>query len=224
MPELGPLQHHNVGEAVLLLLRQSILTGVFRSGDRLVEAKLSRELHTSRGPIREALRRLEDEGLVTTVPRRGTFVARLSREDVEEIYSLREMAESLAVRRAVARLTPAVAAELQRLTDELGRLGDQAGSAEVVRLDLAFHETLVRAAGHGRLLDLWLSMTGQLRIGMAWSRELTALKNNVATHRRILAAVLARDSGTAEQELRRHIGEAQAAVLRVMGYQRQQEG
>ena len=67
-------------------------------------------------------------------------------------------------------------------------------------------------------------MTGQLRIGMAWSRELTALKNNVATHRRILAAVLARDSGTAEQELRRHIGEAQAAVLRVMGYQRQQEG
>ena len=218
MPELGPLQHQNVGEAVLTVLRQSILTGVFRSGDRLVEARLSRDLGTSRGPIREALRRLGDEGLVTTVPRRGTFVARMSRQDVEEIYTLREEIEALAVRRSIERLRPEIVGKLQALTDELGQLGDKAGSADVVRTDMAFHEAICRAAGHGRLLDLWLSMSGQLRIGMAWSRELTLLKNNVGMHRQILEAIVNADTEAAEQLLRQHIREAHAAVQKAMGY------
>lgn len=218
MPELGPLPYQNVSEGVLSLLRQSILTGAFRPGDRIVEARVARDLGTSRGPIREALRRLEDEGLVVTIPRRGTFVATLSRQDVEEIYSLREVAEALSVRLATERMTPAAAEQLRRLTDELGALGDQAGSAEVIQADLAFHEAICRTAAHGRLLDLWLSMARQLRIGMAWSRELTALKNNVAMHRQILNAMLGHDPDTAERLMRSHIREAQTAVLRVMGY------
>src|SRR5947209_19844623 len=102
---------------IALRLRTAILHGYFGPDERLREEALAKSMGVSRGPIREAFSQLEREGLVVIQRNRGTYVARLTREDAEEIYSLRRVLERLAVQRAVAHITPAQIEAMQRIVD-----------------------------------------------------------------------------------------------------------
>src|SRR5262245_7431911 len=98
-------------------LRRAIVTGELQPGQRVNEAEVARQMRISRGPVREAIRRLEQAGLLVSYPRRGTVVVSLSAEDVEEVYTLRADLEARAIRRAITRLLDADLAELERLLD-----------------------------------------------------------------------------------------------------------
>ncbi len=128
------------------MLREQILTGKYAPGERLNESQIAREFGVSRIPVREALSRLQEQGLAISRERRGMFVVRLSDDEVQQINSLRLILETEAMHLARARMTPELAAELTGLVEQMEAWeGPQMSGAE---LDRRFHATIWRAAGN----------------------------------------------------------------------------
>jgi DNA-binding GntR family transcriptional regulator len=160
---LRPATRQTLGANVAESLREAIFGGVFKPGQRLAEAPIASTLKVSRAPVREALASLEQEGLVSRAWNRGTTGISLSAKDVEEICSLRHAIEILAVRQAIkvgtnehwARLANNIRATVEARTPE-----------QLANLDLEFHDTLMHAAGHGRLLSTWMGLRSQVRLLM----------------------------------------------------------
>lgn len=135
-------------------LRQQILSGRFKPGDRLNESQIAREFHTSRIPVREALSHLQEQGLVMNLERRGMFVMQLSEVEVQQINSLRIVLEAEAMKLARAHMTPEIRAELEALVDQMEHW--EGPLAEAADLDRRFHQLIWRTAGNPwleRMLD-----------------------------------------------------------------------
>jgi DNA-binding GntR family transcriptional regulator len=161
---LHPLVPRTYRSDVAASLRTAILNGTLRSGEPLVERRIAEDLGVSRAPVREALRRLEEEGLVVTFPYKGTYVRQVTPRTVDEILSLRTVLEGFAAERAV----PLLAANAGHLVQQL--LGDMADAAQasdedaLVELHMAFHRTFYELADHSLLLQFWMTMETQLRL------------------------------------------------------------
>ncbi len=194
--ELGPAQKRVLADEVADILRTAILDGRLTPEQQILEEQVAHMMRVSRGPVREALARLEQEGLVYKLRNRGTFVARLSRADVEEVYTLRRSLELLALEYFMKN---ASADDVARLEEIFGKISQNVGGdispKEAADLDIQFHETLVRGARHQRLLEAWLNLREQVRIVL--------VSRNVANedfrdlfldqHRDVLKAVCDRD-------------------------------
>src|SRR5580658_9621148 len=132
--------HHNAAEAVHMTLREAILHGVLRAGQPLGEIQLAEIFGRSRTPVREAVLKLESEGLAARVPRRGLMVAQITREEVLEVYAVREMLDGLSARLAAMGILPT---ELDRLVwlNERIRVAAAAGESKaMIQLNIEFHE------------------------------------------------------------------------------------
>lgn len=190
-------------------LRQAIVTNQLKPGQRIVEREIAEAMETSRGPVRDALLLLENEGLVVRYPHRGAFVARLSDEDAEEIYSLRQAIESLAVAYLVKRAT---SEEIDELEEYVKHMEDKVRQGytqtEAAELDLAFHRTLCRLSHHRRLLEAWEALSGQTRVLILAHRTRNPRDFEelaVEWHRRLVDALRQRDLERAQEELRKHL-------------------
>ncbi len=149
----GAMRHH-VRES----LRRAILTGLLKPGDRLVEAVLAKQLGVSQTPVREAIRELENAGLVVTYPHRATFVRKYTRRELAEMYSLRAYLERLAVRLAMPLLTSEDFCQLQRLIDLMVERADSGDIAGMIETDVEFHAHIIRRSGHDLLFRTWQSV------------------------------------------------------------------
>jgi GntR family transcriptional regulator, gluconate operon transcriptional repressor len=145
------------------LIRQEILTGRMRSGDRLVESRLAADLGISRAPVREALKLLHAEGLVGEEPNRGAFVASLTDADVREIYDVRAALEARAARLLARAGHAEDAAALRLLVESIERAASQGDVHALYDADLAFHTTLLELTGNGRLLEVFNRSVPALR-------------------------------------------------------------
>jgi len=191
-------------------LRAEILSGVLAPGERLVEEQLTRRFGTSRAPLREALRLLGQQGLVEHLPRRGVRVVELSGQDIAELFSLREVLEEFAVRRALAAGQPRPEA-LVRLTAALHAMEtastchDPVAQAAAHR---AFHRGLVALAGHQHLLRSYEPVLLQLQLYMATNLRREAQQRpgaeGVRRHRRLLDALASGDLASTLRELDGH--------------------
>ena len=158
-------ESRGLGVDIAERLRSAILTGLFGPGERLPEEQLARTMGVSRGPVREALVKLEREGLIVIRRNRGAFVARLSREDLDEVYTLRVAIERLAVQRFIANATPADLDQLQNVVDRIAELiKDGITEQDAAELDLEFHDIIYRAGGHRRLYDTWATLKPQIHV------------------------------------------------------------
>ena len=193
-------------DVVCETLRRAILDGTLRPGERLMELHLARQLGVSRTPVREALRRLETDGLVETIPNRGAMVAQITVRDVEDVLEVREAMEELAVRRACCRITAAQLAQLyaaEARFEECLRKDDLAGAA---RADAAFHEVLCEAAGNRRLIQLLSDLRSHLyRYRLEYLKNKKSHAGLVSQHALICEAVKSRDEENAAQAVRSHI-------------------
>lgn len=187
-------------------LRRSILSGALPSGTRLLEIELARELQVSRGPLREALRTLQQDGLVEVQHNRGAYVASLSEQDIQEIYSLRSLLEGLAVRLVTEHVTSERIDQLQRLVDEMietARMGDEVQTND---LDLQFHKTVWEMSGHQRLLHILSSMQSQIRMFLSVNTQLAEeLVACISDHQQIVDAIRSGDADEAQRTMQRHI-------------------
>lgn len=162
---LSPSKKNTLADEVVVRLRDAISNGDLQPGERLTETELAEVLDVSRGPIREALSQLELEGLVIKQPNRGAFVAKLSDEDLKEVYSLRLALERLAVQQVVVDPDPEYLDQMQAVVDEMADCVETGISEqEAAELDIRFHEILCRAANHGRLYDFWTNLRSQIYI------------------------------------------------------------
>lgn len=152
----------SLAEYVLGVLRERIATGELAPGEHLRETELAQELDVSRGPIREALAMLETEGSIEIRRHRGAFVSVLTKEDVEEVHTLREAIEVLAASRAATRIASDHVAEMDRILEAMKVTSGSVEPQEAVRLDLAFHDVIYEAADHVRLRRTWTSIRSQV--------------------------------------------------------------
>jgi DNA-binding GntR family transcriptional regulator len=150
-------------ELVARELRALIVAGELRPGERLVEERLTERFGVSRPPVREALRILEQEGLVQRQPRRGAIVTPLSTEDVREIYTLRWALERLAIELAL----PVDGERLRPLRDAVDAMREAESREALLEANWRFHLALVSLPGHRRLLAAYEALLAQLRLCMA---------------------------------------------------------
>jgi len=208
---------HTLTEDVTEQLRDAIFRGHFAPGQRLSEEQLARTLGVSRGPIREAFVRLEREGLISSHANRRTVVARLSRRDLEEVYTIRLALERLAVQYAVHYAQPndfaAMEANTKSLEEAVARgITEQ----EAAALDIGFHDLLYRAARHQHALDAWSNIRSQVYVFML-SRNLANpdFRERVIIHghRDILDALNKRDEKRAIRSIEEHLRAAYTYIL-----------
>jgi len=158
-------ESRGLGVDIAERLRAAILNGLFGPGERLPEEQLAKAMGVSRGPVREALVKLEREGLIVIRRNRGAFVARLAREDLDEVYTLRVAIERLAVQRFIANATDADFNNLQGVVnriEELIRRGIT--EQDAAELDLQFHDIIYLAGKHRRLYDIWATLKPQIHV------------------------------------------------------------
>jgi DNA-binding GntR family transcriptional regulator len=174
-------------------------------------------MQTSRGPVRDALKMLESEGLVVRYPHRGTFVARLTRDDAEEIYTLRVALEALAVEYVIKTATPEQIGKLDGYVDRMQAQVDEGYTqSESADLDLAFHHTLCQISNHQRLLAAWEALGPQIRM-LLLSHRFRFPEDweevGVARHRKLVAALRQPDVQAAQDLLRYHLMSSYVGLL-----------
>jgi DNA-binding GntR family transcriptional regulator len=216
---LQPVMASNLRAEIEKEMREAILHGVFKPGERLVEMDLAEKMGVSRAPLREVLSALEREGLVINIPRRGSFVVDFTDKDIEEIYSLRLILEIGALRLAILNFNGEDFDNMQKIVDDLGEQAIRRDDFDMlVNLDFHFHEYICVKANHSRLLNTWKSIRMQTRllIGVTSKTYNEYPQQPKELHQDILNAIRARDLATAEKALTDHILDAQQRALHGM--------
>lgn len=199
-----------VADSVADRMRDAIILGDFEPNANLREIELAKRFDVSRGPIREALKRLEREGLVVYRPNRGAVVAALTLADIEEVYELRLALEVLAVRHAARKRTRDDLAAMASVLDELADLGPTAHPVKVAELDVAFHHLIYIAAHSKRLENCWMTLKSQVfrfLVSRNVSQQIFS-EVLVAQHQHIRYLIAARNEDEAAASTRAHLAEA----------------
>ncbi|MEV0557877.1 GntR family transcriptional regulator [Streptomyces sp. NPDC050597] len=192
--KVGPARRRGLADEVADRIREAIFSGAYAPGAQLREVELSAAMDVSRGPVREALRLLEREGLVHCAWHRGTTVTTLSADDVAELDSLRGALEELAVRQVIAHASDEDLAAIAKSAEVMEGAADV---HEMVRRDIEFHDAVFAAAGHRRLADAWEAVRCQVhlflltRITHSTEGYLTSVP---AEHRELVVALRTRDT------------------------------
>jgi DNA-binding GntR family transcriptional regulator len=189
---------------VLRTLREAIVEGRLAPGEPVVEAQLSRQLGVSRAPLREALRSLENEGLVVSTPWRGAIVAPLTERGVTELQAFRRLLEGFAAEQVLAR-NDADISTLDALVVEMERCAEAGDLACMNEADVRFHTQIVEMSGNALLLDVWRSYVSPIRRALALrNRANSDLDSIVTMHRTLIAAFAARDLDAVRECYRTH--------------------
>jgi DNA-binding GntR family transcriptional regulator len=190
------------------LLLERIAAGVLPPGSRIVETRVAQELGTSQAPVREALRDLEQLGLVVYEPHRGCSVRALSAAELQEAFPVRAALEALAARLAAPRVGDDVLARLDALVEamaEAARTGDALAQSHA---NAEFHATVVEAAGNATLTRQWSLLEPFARTYLTVTRAHVDLSALAARHAPIVAALRARDGAAAAAAMETHLAEA----------------
>jgi DNA-binding GntR family transcriptional regulator len=210
-----PLPDQSLADAVADRLRAAITEGVYAPGDHLVERRLARQFGVSHIPLREALARLVEEGLVVRLPRRGARVASLTPRALEEVSSLRVVLEQFVVRRLKGRFTPTAHAGLQGIVDAMRSAADRHDLVRVHELDQQFHQRLWELTDHELLVEVAAQMRSRMNYffrAAAASLGPDEVRQHAESHAELLAVIASGDLRAAERATQRHV---EAATKRI---------
>lgn len=212
------LKRGKTSDAVAEILREAILDGVLRPSTWLRESELARELSVSRTPVREALRRLSAEGLVVVTANQGAIVARITLEDILEIYAVRENLEGLAAQLAARHRSEE---QIEQLEDVMSRMHDAAAAgsnpSELSRLNLEFHK-IIRKASSNRLLDRFLTQIEHSvrRFGRTTYEIPEWVERSLEQHTQIVEAIKERNGEAAQQLATEHMRNARKLRIEML--------
>jgi DNA-binding GntR family transcriptional regulator len=208
------IEYRGLNEVVYDAIKERIIASKFSSGFRLQEEHLVKLLGTSKTPIKIALAKLEQEGLVETIPRRGTYVIELTNEMMIEIYSLREVLEGLAARVAAQKVTSNF---LEKMWDDLSKFDPKQNDISLnryLKLDERFHKSIIQRAKHRYLeeaLKRLFDIINMFKLRAASVRHKSIEPYN--EHIKIFKALQARDPELAEEAMRFHIRQVIQVLL-----------
>jgi DNA-binding GntR family transcriptional regulator len=209
-----PLRQSTTPDDVYPVVRKAILDGGLPAGSQLRETQIAAELGISRAPLREAFRRLEEEGLVVKIPFRGAFVAEVTPQTISEITALRLVVEPYAAEQAMEVLRGPRRAQLQKAAEALSNASRHRNVAETVDDHLQFHRLFYEHSGNATLLDVWNSWESRLRLYLiAEHHQYENLIDIAGTHEELAQVILDGDPARLRDAIVEHLHNARLAYL-----------
>ena len=210
MDEFLPLR-----DVVFNTLRRAILTGQLKPGERLLEVHLANKLGVSRTPIREAIRKLELEGLVIMIPRRGAEVARITEKSLKDVLEVRRALDALSVELACDRITEEDMKRLLQACQDFEKAAKGKDASVIAKADVALHDIIVEATGNQRLAQLVNNLSEQMyRYRFVYIKEERKHDMLVAEHREIYESIASRDKERAARAAKLHIDNQEKSIIR----------
>ena len=212
-------------EVVFNTLRRAILKGELEPGERLMEVALANKLGVSRTPIREAIRKLELDGLVVMIPRKGAIVAKITEKDLRDVLEVRASLEDLATQLAVQRMFEDDIVQLRSACDAFSRAVDEGDDFhELAKKDVAFHDIIYAATENQRLVQMLNNLREQMyRYRLEYLKDESAHRTLAEEHIQITEAIRTRDEEKAVSIMHRHILAQEKAVLSKIHAQEMEE-
>lgn len=212
-------------DVVFYTLRQAILTGELKPGERLMEIHLADKLGVSRTPVREAIHRLELEGLVTTIPRRGAEVAQITEKSMSDVLEVRRAVDALCTELACDRITDE---ELEKLKQACGHFELCVGTKDarkIAQADVALHDIIVQATRNIRLIQLVNTLSEQMyRYRFEYIKDSSQHETLIKEHRIIYQSIVQKDKDTAAAAAKTHIDNQKKAIIRQIRLDREKTG
>ena len=209
MDEFLPLR-----DVVFNTLRQGILTGELKPGERLMEIHLADKLGVSRTPVREAIRMLELEGLVTMIPRRGAEVSKISEEDLRDVLEVRRALDTLAARLACEKITAEQKEELKAAADDFVRATLSGDATTIAQADVKFHDVILKASGNKRLILIVNNLAERAyRYRLEYIKDKKNHKKLIQEHSLIMNSVINGNVREAVKHVETHIDNQEINVL-----------
>lgn len=219
MDEYLPLR-----DVVFKTLRQGILTGELKPGERLMEIHLANRLGVSRTPIREAIHKLELEGLVTMVPRKGAEVAQISEKNLKDVLEVRRALDILTVELACERMPQEQLAMLKEANEEFARLTKTRDAVQISKADVAFHDIITRSTGNDRLIQLINNLSEQMyRYRFEYIKDTSYHELLISEHEKIYEAIAARNKEMAAKMAGSHIDNQEKSIRKHLHFEKQSE-
>lgn len=210
MDEFLPLR-----DVVFNTLRQAILTGELKPGERLMEIHLANRLGVSRTPIREAIRKLELEGLVTMIPRRGAEVAQITEKSMQDVLEVRRAVDALCVELACERISEEELKSLKEACIHFERAVRSKDAKKIAQADVELHDIIVKATGNSRLVQLVNNLSEQMyRYRYEYIKDSSQHSRLIEEHRIIYESIVKKDKETASQAAKLHIDNQEKAIMK----------
>lgn len=210
-------------DVVFNTLRKAIINGQLKPGERLMEVHLANKLGVSRTPIREAVRKLELEGLVVMVPRRGAQVAKITEKSLKDVLEVRRSLDEFIAELACERITPEGLGKLKDAADAFELVtqkikneqdGPEQDTAELAKADVAFHNIIMEATGNERLKSVVNNLAEQMyRYRFVYLKDETIHQKLIREHQDIYQAILRHDREAAKEAARIHIDNQEKAII-----------
>ena len=209
-------------DVVFLKLRRAILTGELKPGERLMEIHLATRLGASRTPIREAIRKLELEGLVTMLPRRGAIVAEINEKGLNDVLEVRRALDVLCAELACERISDKEKIDLRQACGAFERATKSGSATEIAAKDVALHDIIVKSTGNDRLIALVNNLSEQMyRYRFEYIKDESRHDQLVREHKAIYDAIMAGDKEAASKAAAIHIDNQEKSILRMIRMEKQ---
>lgn len=217
MDEFLPLR-----DVVFNTLRQAILTGELKPGERLMEIHLANRLGVSRTPIREAIRKLELEGLVTMIPRRGAEVAQITEKSLKDVLEVRRALDALCVEIACDRISKEELAALAEACDAFEAATKTKDTKKIAQADVALHDIIVKATNNARLVQLVNNLSEQMyRYRFEYIKDENCHGQLTNEHRIIYESIRDKDKETAARTAKLHIDNQELSIMKQLKFERE---
>ena len=214
LEKLGELDRSNLAIVVADIIRESITTGDFPPGMHLVEIPMSQKMGISRGPLREALRILETEGMVESVTGKGSFVTHVSERNIREVYSLRYILETEAIKLAIKKGTTEDFDKLDGILQAMFAAAKKEDIKEVTSLDFRFHSKIWSMADHVLMKNILEGLNTQIKRYVAVQTTLYAdLTKGISDHQDILETLRNRNEEAALELIKSHLEVASKKII-----------
>lgn len=219
MDEFLPLR-----DVVFNTLRKAILTGELKPGERLMEIHLANRLGVSRTPIREAIRKLELEGLVIMIPRRGAEVAQITEKSLKDVLEVRRALDALCVELACERITEEGKVKLREACSEFEKATKTGDVTAIAEADVALHDIIVEATGNARLIQLINNLSEQMyRYRFEYIKDESRHEKLVEEHRMIYESIIEKDKEKAAKAAKLHIDNQEKSIIQQIRLERSQQ-
>lgn len=204
-------------EVVFEALREAIINGSLRPGERMMEIQLAEQLGVSRTPVREAIRKLELEGFVVMIPRKGAYVAGISLKDIADVFEVRAALEALAAGLAAERITAEELEELERMLVRKAECIESNNLEELIEVDTLFHEAMYKASRNEKLKQIIHNLREQIQRFRSTSLSTPGrMKEALEEHKKIVEAISERNVVLAQELAQEHIENAENSMLEAL--------
>jgi DNA-binding GntR family transcriptional regulator len=204
-------------EVIFNTIREAIIVGELKPGERLMEVQLADKMGVSRTPVREAIRKLELEGLVEMLPRKGAHVADLSVKDIMDVLEVRSTLDGLASSLSASRITDEEIKELKHLNNQFENYIEKGNTQGMIKKDVEFHDVIYRSSRNDKLIQISNNLREQVqRFRVIYIKDYSSSRELIKEHADIYEAITLRDPEAAMKLAQKHIKNQEVAIIKAI--------